>query len=177
MHLHEPGWCGGGPRGIIRTMKLAIVSVGRAKGAVGEAVAEYEVRARRYFALESHEVKEEPYRGRGDAPRVRDEEGKRLLARVPPGAEVVALHENGRAWDSPRLADYLAKLQLGASPGAAFLIGGAYGLADDVLARATHQLALGALTLPHELARLVLTEQLYRAGTILRGEPYHKGRE
>lgn len=158
-------------------MKLAVVTVGRAKGPVGEAVGEYEARVRRYFSFESSEVKEEPYRGRGDAPRVRDEEGKRLLARVPAGAEVVALHEGGRAWDSPRLADHLAKLQLGASPGAAFLIGGAYGLSDEILARAAHTLSLGALTLPHELARLVLTEQLYRAGTILRGEPYHKGRE
>ncbi len=122
-------------------------------------------------------MKEEPYRGRGDAARVRGEEGKRLLARVPPGAEIVALHETGTAWDSPRLADHLARLQVGASPGAAFVVGGAYGLADEILARAAHRLALGALTLPHELARLVLSEQLYRAGTILRGEPYHKGRE
>lgn len=158
-------------------MKLTVVSVGRAKGPVGDAVAEYEARARRYFSFESHEVKEEPYRGRGDAPRVRDEEGKRLLARVPPGAAVIALHETGSAWDSPRLAEYLAKLQVDAAPGAAFLIGGAYGLSDEILARAAHRLALGAFTLPHELARLVLTEQLYRAGTILRGEPYHKGRE
>ena len=158
-------------------MKVAVVSVGRAKGAVGEAIGEYEARARRYFTFEAHEVKEEPYRGRGDAPRVRGEEGRRILARVPAGAELVALHETGRAWDSHRLAAYLAELQLRASPGAAFLIGGAYGLSDEILSRASHTLALGSLTLPHELARLVLTEQLYRAGTINRGEPYHKGRE
>ena len=158
-------------------MKVAVISVGKAKGAVGEAIVEYEARTRRYFAFESHEVKEEQYRGRGDANRVRDEEGKRLLARVPAGAEVVALHETGRAWDSHRLAAYLAELQLRASPGAAFVIGGAYGLSDEILARARHQLSLSAFTLPHELARLVLAEQLYRAATINRGEPYHKGRE
>jgi len=158
-------------------MKIAIVSVGKAKGAMGEAIGEYEARARRYFSFESHEVKEEPYRGRGDARRVRDEEGARLLARVPAGAELVALHDTGRAWDSHRLAVYVAELQLRASPGAAFVIGGAYGLSDAILSRATHTLSLGAMTLPHELARLVLTEQLYRAGTINRGEPYHKGRD
>jgi 23S rRNA (pseudouridine1915-N3)-methyltransferase len=158
-------------------MKIAVVTVGRAKGAVGDAVAEYEGRARRYFAFESHEVKEEPYRGRGDAPRVREEEAKRLLARAPGGMEIVALHETGRAWDSARLAAYLSELGVRASPGAAFLVGGAYGLSDDLLARADHRLSLSAFTLPHELARLVLAEQLYRAGTIARGEPYHKGRE
>ena len=158
-------------------MKLVVAVVGKAKGAVGDAISEYESRVRRYFAFEAHEVKEEQYRGRGDAARVRDEEGKRLLARVPAGAEIVALHETGKAWDSHKLAAYLADLQVRSSPGAAFLIGGAYGLSDEILSRASHSLALGSMTLPHELARLVLTEQLYRAGTINRGEPYHKGRE
>lgn len=158
-------------------MKLVVASVGKAKGAVGDAIGEYESRVGRYFAFEAHEVKEEQYRGRGDAARVRDEEGKRLLARVPAGAEIVALHETGRPWDSHKLAAYLADLQVRSSPGVAFLIGGAYGLSDEILSRASHLLALGSMTLPHEFARLVLTEQLYRAGTINRGEPYHKGRE
>jgi 23S rRNA (pseudouridine1915-N3)-methyltransferase len=155
-------------------MKLAVVAVGRARGPVAAVIAEYEARAGRYFALEVHELREEPFRG--DPARVREEEGKRLLARAPSGLEVVALHEEGSSWDSPRLAAWLERLRVMASPGAAFLIGGAYGLSDEVLGRARHRLALGPLTLPHDLARLVLTEQLYRAGTILRGEPYHKGR-
>jgi 23S rRNA (pseudouridine1915-N3)-methyltransferase len=158
-------------------MKIAVVTVGRARGAVGEAIAEYEGRAARYFTFDSHEVREEPYRRRGDALRVREEEAKRLLARVPSGMEIVALHETGRGWDSARLSSYLSELGLRASPGAAFLVGGAYGLSDDLLTRADHRLSLSAFTLPHELARLVLAEQLYRAGTIARGEPYHKGRE
>ena len=158
-------------------MKVAVVAVGKARGAVAEALAEYETRARRYFSFEAAEVREEAFRRAGDAGRVRDEEGKRLLARVPPGAQVVALHETGKQWTSPQLADYLADLALRGSPGAAFVIGGAYGLSDEVLARARHHLSLSAFTLPHELARLVLAEQLYRAGTIARGEPYHKGRD
>lgn len=144
---------------------------------LAEAVGEYEGRLRHYFAFEAVEVKEEPHRRAGDAGRVREEEGKRLLARVRPGAEVVALHETGRQWSSDRLSRWLSELALRGSPGASFLIGGAYGLSDEVLRSAQHQLSLSAFTLPHELARLVLTEQLYRAGTISRGEPYHKGRE
>ena len=158
-------------------MKIALVAVGRPRGPAAELIAEYEARAKRYFTFDAAEVKEEAFRRPGDAARVRDEEGKRLLARVPIGMEIVALHETGKQWTSQRLADWLNELGLRGSSGAAFDIGGAYGLSDEVLARARHQLSLSAMTLPHELARLVLAEQLYRAGTILRGEPYHKGRE
>ena len=158
-------------------MKIIVAAVGKARGPAAELIAEYEARAKRYFPLEVAEVKEEPFRRPGDAPRVRDEEGKRLLARIPAGVEIVALHETGKTWTSPKLADYLADLAVGASPGAAFVVGGAYGLSDEILRRARHQLSLGAFTLPHELARLILAEQLYRAGTIQRGEPYQKGRD
>ena len=157
-------------------MKIVVAAVGKARGPAAELIAEYEARAKRYFPLEVAEVKEEAFRKPGDAARVRDEEGKRLLARVPAGVELVALHETGKAWTSQQLADWLAGLGVRGSPGAAFVVGGAYGLSDEILRRARH-LSLGAFTLPHELARLILAEQLYRAGTIQRGEPYHKGRE
>lgn len=158
-------------------MKLLLLSVGRPRGAAADLIAEYEARVKRYFTFEAVEVKEEAYRRAGDAARVREEEGKRLMARVPAGAEIVALHETGRQWTSQQLADRLAELALHGSPGAAFVIGGAYGLSDELLAKARHHLSLSAFTLPHELARLILAEQIYRAGTIQRGEPYHKGRE
>jgi 23S rRNA (pseudouridine1915-N3)-methyltransferase len=158
-------------------MRVTMLAVGKARGAIAEAIGEYEGRLRRYFTFEGVEVKEESFRRPGDAGRVRQEEGKRLLARVPAGSEVVALHETGRQWSSEELSHYLQELGVRGSPGAAFLIGGAYGLSDEVLRTARHQLSLSAFTLPHELARLVITEQLYRAGSIARGEPYHKGRE
>jgi 23S rRNA (pseudouridine1915-N3)-methyltransferase len=158
-------------------MKLLLVAVGRPRGSLAEAIEAYETRARRYFTLDVAEVKEESFRGGGDVRRVREEEGRRLLARIPAALEVVALHESGKQWSSPRLADYLSGLAVQGSAGTAFVIGGAYGLSNAVLERARHQLSLSAMTLPHELARLLLAEQLYRAGTIQRGEPYHKGRE
>lgn len=158
-------------------MKLLLLAVGRPRGEAAELIAGYEARAKRYFAFDAAEVKEEAFRRPGDAARVRDEEGKRLLARVPAGVEIVALHETGKQWTSQRLAEWIEELGVRGSPGAAFVIGGAYGLSDVVLSRARHQLSLSDMTLPHELARLILAEQLYRAGTILRGEPYHKGRD
>jgi 23S rRNA (pseudouridine1915-N3)-methyltransferase len=154
-------------------MKVMTIAVGRPKGDLAAAIAHYEDRAARYFTFEAIEVKEHRAR-QGEARQVMEEEGKRLLARVPGGAELVALHRGGRAWSSEQLSEYFASLAVGARPGAAFLIGGAYGLSDAVLDRADHRLSLSAFTLPHELARLVLTEQIYRAGTIGRGEPYHK---
>lgn len=100
-----------------------------------------------------------------------------MVEQVPPGFEVVALTREGVAWSSTRLARHLESLAVSARPGVAFLIGGALGIDDGVIARANLRLSLSSLTLPHDLARLVLLEQLYRAGTILRGEPYHKADE
>jgi 23S rRNA (pseudouridine1915-N3)-methyltransferase len=97
------------------------------------------------------------------------------MARAPTHAAAVALTRKGRAMSSRTLAKWLSERALEARD-VAFLLGGAYGLGPDVLNNVGHQLSLSSMTLPHEMARLVLVEQLYRAGTILRGEPYHKGR-
>jgi 23S rRNA (pseudouridine1915-N3)-methyltransferase len=145
------------------------------KGALADAVHDYEQRARRYWKLSVTEVA-------GGAPgadaapeRVRAAEAERIVARVPEELDVVALTRAGEGMGSRELASYLAELGTRSSPGVCFVIGGAYGLDDRVLHRAKRKLAVSELTLPHEMARLVLAEQLYRAGTIVRGEPYHKG--
>lgn len=156
-------------------MKVLVVVVGRVRGDLADSVNEYERRAGRYWKLEVVEVS-----GGGpgrDAPpeAVKDAEAERLLARIPPEIEVVALTREGRGMDSRALSGYLEQHAVRSSAGVAFVIGGAFGLGEAVLSRSRRQLSLSAMTLPHEMARLVLAEQLYRAGTILRGEPYHKG--
>jgi 23S rRNA (pseudouridine1915-N3)-methyltransferase len=156
-------------------MRILLLSVGKVRGLLADPIAEFETRAARYFPVESREVKEEPATRSRTSDQVRTEEGKRLLARLPPGYDLVALHRKGRSWRSDELAAYLDGLATRATPGVAFVIGGAFGLSDEVLRRATHLLSLSSMTMPHELARLVWAEQIYRAGTILRGEPYHKG--
>jgi 23S rRNA (pseudouridine1915-N3)-methyltransferase len=116
------------------------------------------------------EVKEVPLRGRSEAEVLR-EEGKRLLAAWPQAPEVAALAVEGRRLGTEAFA---ARLQRAFERGGAgFVIGGSLGLAADVRARAGEALSLSDLTLPHQLARVVLLEQLFRAGKILRGEPYH----
>ncbi|HEX7120454.1 MAG TPA: 23S rRNA (pseudouridine(1915)-N(3))-methyltransferase RlmH [Longimicrobiales bacterium] len=158
-------------------MTLLVVCVGRPGRLLADAIGEYERRAGRYWSLATAEVREEKA-GKGKTEtQVRQAESRRLLDRVPAGFEVIALTRDGQAWSSTRLARHLESLTISAHPGAAFLIGGALGIDDEVLGRADRRLSLSPLTLPHELARLVLAEQLYRAGTIVRGEPYHKAAE
>ena len=156
-------------------MKVMIVVVGRVKGALRQAVDEYESRAGRYWKFEAVEVDAGVSGKNPDGERVKSAEAERILSRIPDGFDVVALTRTGKAMGSADLAAYLEGLGVQSRPGVAFVIGGAFGLGKDVTKRATRTLGLSAMTMPHEMARLVLTEQLYRAGTILRNEPYHKG--
>lgn len=156
-------------------MKVTVIVVGKAKGDVGAAVADYEARAAHYWKFEAVEV-DGGASGRDPAPdRVMAAEAERILSRVPEGTSIFALTREGKGMGSSALARALGDHAVRSSPGVTFVIGGAFGLAPEVLKRATRKLSLSAMTLPHEMARLVLAEQLYRAGTILRGEPYHKG--
>lgn len=116
------------------------------------------------------EVREYALHGRAVADVLRDE-GRRLSAVWPGRGVVVALAVEGVQWDSPGLASALQGW-LGRG-GATFVVGGSLGLAPEVLARADEHLSLSRLTLPHQLSRVVLAEQLFRAFKILRREPYH----
>lgn len=157
-------------------MKVSLVVVGKVSTMLAAATSEYERRAARYWSFDAIEVKEEKARKGLSPEQVRTAEGERLLQRIPDGSEIVALTRDGKSWSSNQLAEYLNGLAVQGKAGAAFLIGGALGLSDEVIERANRTLSISPMTLTHELARLVFTEQLYRAGTIVRGEPYHKAR-
>jgi 23S rRNA (pseudouridine1915-N3)-methyltransferase len=153
-------------------VKVRIIAVGRpAAGPVRDAIAEYERRATRYWPLEIAEVRAEPARSRS-ADEVRRLEGARLLERA--SGVMVALDERGRSMSTEVFARWMTDRRDRAED-MTFLIGGAFGLDAVVRDRASLVLSLSPWTLPHEMARLILAEQLYRAGTIQRGEPYHKG--
>ena len=154
-------------------MRLVVAVVGKARNpALGQAIRDYESRAARYWPLDVHEVREERASG-NEIGKVREKEGARLAERIPEGAQTIACEQGGRSLDSVQFAELLKRARED-DRDLAFLIGGAFGLASDVSSRATFKLALAPWTLPHEIARLVLVEQIYRAGTIVRGEPYHK---
>ncbi len=152
-----------------------MISVGAPKdAALATVIGDYEARIARYFKFESLEVRTVKRTSSAQAHTVIDKESMALLSRVPEGLEIVAVDQRGACWSSEELAEYLGGLGVSGKGGVAFLIGGALGLNDELRRRADRLLSLSSFTLPHEMARLVLAEQLYRAGTILRGEPYHK---
>lgn len=154
-------------------MRLLLLAVGKPRDAgLAAAIRDYETRVARYWSFEVHEVREESARASA-ASLVRAREGERLLGRLQGDAEIVACEAGGAAMTSEAFAAWLGSAR-DAARDVAFVIGGAFGLGEEVVRRSRRRLSLAPWTLPHELARLVLAEQLYRAGTILRGEPYHK---
>jgi 23S rRNA (pseudouridine1915-N3)-methyltransferase len=140
-------------------MLYRVVAVGRLKDAALRAACdEYLGRLRHYTRVEEREVKDEA----------------RLLKAIPEDSRLVALSESGEQWTSGELARGTARWEQDGRD-VSFAIGGAEALPQAVLARAEWVWSLSRLTLPHELARVILCEQLYRAYTIRRGEPYHRG--
>ena len=150
---------------------LLILAVGRLRATYREACDDYLRRLGRYTRVEQTEVREA-----SRAPTVeaqREEEASRLRDKLPGGTTVVALTREGWAWTSEELARRVAGWRMAARP-LALVLGGSHGLSADFLSAANVRWSLGPLTLPHELARVVVAEQLYRAFTILGGHPYHK---
>jgi 23S rRNA (pseudouridine1915-N3)-methyltransferase len=153
-------------------MQLSLVAVGKLRPALREVCDDYLRRLGRFVKVAEREVREA---GRAATEELqRDMEGKRLLDAVGDGSPVVLLDLGGSSWSSEQLA---AQLDAWRHDGRdrTLIVGGAAGVSPALRQRATSTWSLGPLTLPHELARVVAVEQLYRASTILRGEPYHKG--
>jgi 23S rRNA (pseudouridine1915-N3)-methyltransferase len=146
-------------------LKLKVVSVGKDRsGLFQPAVDEYAGRLKHYAKVELIEL---------PAGRTKADEAKAILARIAPAEVVVALDEHGKLMTSVELAGFTGDA-LNRSQDLALVIGGDEGLDPTVLSRARLTLSLSKMTLPHRLARAVLMEQLYRAFTIIRGEPYHR---
>ena len=154
-------------------MRVSLLCVGKPRQpALAEVIHEYETRAARYWSLDVIEVKEESARAVSPE-QVKEREAARLMERAPADAYMVVCDPGGEVMTSEAFAAWLAGMRDRAQNVALF-VGGAYGLGDSIRSRAKRRLSLAPWTLPHELARLVLVEQLYRAGSINRGEPYHK---
>jgi 23S rRNA (pseudouridine1915-N3)-methyltransferase len=153
-------------------MAFVVAVVGKPRhAALREAILDYETRAARYWPLEVHEVREEKASSLAPA-EVMSREAARLKEKVPRGAHVIACDAAGAGRTSAQFAKLLQGSRE-ASRTVVFVIGGAFGL-DLAQLDPAEKMSLAPFTLPHELARLILAEQIYRAGTIVRGEPYNK---
>jgi 23S rRNA (pseudouridine1915-N3)-methyltransferase len=159
-------------------MQIQILTVGKLKERyLVDGIAEYVKRLGPYAKVQMIEVPDEKApenMSAAEEQQVRDREGARLLTALRPDVYVVALAIDGEMWSSEQLAGSLDKLATYGRSQVAFVIGGSLGLSSELLRRADMRLSFGRMTLPHQLMRLVLVEQIYRAMRINRGEPYHK---
>lgn len=155
-------------------MKIRLLCVGKiTDSSLRDLIQDYSGRIQRYFPLETLELKEEKGGKKGDRNYIVQQEGEQLLARLPSSGCIIALDERGKSISSEGLADFIGGQMLEGIPELTFVIGGAYGLTDEVRQKANRILSLSAMTFTHQMARLFLLEQIYRSLTILRNEPYH----
>ena len=147
-------------------MKITIITIGRLKEKfLVEGTAEYIKRLKTFAKVEIREVME---------CRTVEEEGKKLLAQVPENSWLCVLDVGGNAVTSEKFAEKISELNLHGISSMTFIIGGAFGISNDVRKAADFLLSLSKMTFTHQMTRLILLEQIYRAFKIIRGEPYHK---
>ena len=159
-------------------MNIDVVAVGKIKEKyLNEGIKEYSKRLSRYCSLNIMEVDDEK------APEslsdkemeiIKSREGERILSKIPSGAFVVALVIEGKQLSSESLAEKISDIMVEGNSHVVFVIGGSLGLSKDVMKRSNLKLSFSKMTFPHQLMRMILLEQIYRAFRIMRNEPYHK---
>ena len=157
-------------------LKITVISVGGMKESYfAEAIAEYEKRASAYAEMKNINLKEAPLAATraGDIAAALDAEGEQILKHLPPRACKIALCVEGKQLSSEELGALIGEVKRTAGE-LCFVIGSSHGLAPAVKQRAELRLSMSRMTFPHQLARLMLLEQIYRALTILQGGKYHK---
>lgn len=159
-------------------MRITCITVGKIKEKYFTmAIEEYAMRLSRYCKLEIVELADEKTPDNASAlmeEQIKRKEGERILKVIKEDAYVIALAIEGKQLDSVELANKLSKLGVDGNSHITFIIGGSLGLSKEVLARADYKLSFSKMTFPHQLMRVVLLEQIYRAYRIINGEPYHK---
>ena len=156
-------------------MKLRFIWAGsRADSEFSEAVDRYLNRIKHFFPTEVTEIRPEKGRQSATDATIIRAQSERLLAAIPDRGYTVVLDERGQSIDSLKFAKWLERLTMDSPDGVNFVVGGDVGLDENVRKRADKLLSLSEMTLPHQVARVVLVEQIYRACTLMRNIPYHK---
>lgn len=155
-------------------MKITLVTVGKTDVKwVREGLDIYLSRLERYVRFELKEIPELKNVSALTKDQIKEKEGALILSTVRPSDEIILLDEHGRTFRSIEFASWIEDRMTRGSKDLAFVIGGAYGFSKDVYAAALGKMSLSGMTFSHQMVRVIFTEQLYRAFTIIRGEPYH----
>ena len=159
-------------------MKITILCVGKIKEKFfNDAISEYAKRLSKYCSFEVVEVADEKTPDKASEAledQIKEKEAKRLLGKIREDAFVCTLEITGKKLTSLQFADWLEKAAVSAKSNIVFVIGGSLGLHSSVLARSNMGLSFADMSFPHQLMRVILSEQIYRAYRIIHGEPYHK---
>lgn len=159
-------------------MKITVIGVGRLKEKYWQAaIDEYSKRLSKYVKLDIIEVPDEKAPENLSAAEeeiVKKNEGERILKNIKDGAYVIALAINGKMLGSEELSEFLNERMVRGAGHIVFVIGGSLGLSPEVLDRADYKLSFSKMTFPHQMMRVILLEQFYRAVMIMKNEPYHK---
>lgn len=159
-------------------MNITIISVGKLKEKyLKQGIAEYLKRLKSYAKVKIIEVADEPAGQQLSAKEVeliKELEGKKIIDKIPKRAEVIALDLRGKELTSEKFAEYIDETATYGKSHLVYIIGGSHGLSEEVLKLTNLKVSFGRLTYPHQLMRLILVEQIYRAFKILNNEPYHK---
>lgn len=159
-------------------MSMTLITVGKMKEKPYRMMAdEYLKRLSRYGKMEEIELPDLPEPANSSPAiemQIKEKEGESILSRIKPSDYVIAMTIPGKQWDSPGLSRHVDDLLNRGNSNLVFVIGGSLGLSDKVIARANEEMSMSKMTFPHQLARVMLLEQLYRAMKIRSGERYHK---
>jgi 23S rRNA (pseudouridine1915-N3)-methyltransferase len=154
-------------------MRISLILTGKTKKSyIKEGLEEYLKRIKRYVPLKVELIADLKVTKKTSKENVKSMEGQNILQRIKVADFVILLDEGGQAFNSEGFAKYLSGLE-GRTAHTVFIVGGAYGFSDQVYQRANAKVSLSEMTFSHQLVRLIFTEQLYRAYSILNGEPYH----
>ena len=155
-------------------MRITLLLVGATdKKYLGEGIEDYRKRLTHYLPFEMKVIADVKNNRNLPEEQQKEKEGKAILDQVSTGDELVLLDVEGVELSSPGLAAWIGKRMLAGTRQVVFVVGGPYGFSEAVYKRADSKISLSKLTFPHQLVRLLFVEQLYRAMTIIRGEPYH----
>ncbi len=155
-------------------MKLYLLLVGKTESQwLKSAIEIYEERLAHYTGYQRIEIPELKFVSKLSHQQIKDKEGELILKNVKQNDELILLDEKGREFSSEEFAAHLDKKSIYGTKNVIFVIGGAYGFSEEVYKRANEKFSLSKMTFSHQMVRLIFLEQLYRAHTIIKGEPYH----